>query len=114
MPTLRDLLKKKSKYRNQKTVVDNITFDSKKEAARYGILKLMERNGEISNLRLQVPYKLVVNGHHVSTYRCDFEYERGKQTITEDVKSEATRKLPLYKLKKKLMLALFKINIAEV
>ena len=32
-----------SKYRNKKTVVDGITFDSKKEANRYCQLKMMEQ-----------------------------------------------------------------------
>lgn len=47
-----------SKYRNEKTIVDGITFDSKKEAGYYGYLKDLEKDGKISNLRLQVPYVL--------------------------------------------------------
>ena len=38
------------KYNARKTVVDGIKFDSKKEAARYSELKLMEKAGEIYNL----------------------------------------------------------------
>jgi len=34
-----------NKYGAKKTVVDNITFDSKKEAARYQELKLLEKAG---------------------------------------------------------------------
>ena len=42
-----------SKYHNIKTVVDNIKFDSKKEANRYTELKLLERAGKIFALALQ-------------------------------------------------------------
>ena len=38
---------KPSKYRNVKTVVDNLTFDSQKEANRYVELKLLQAAGEI-------------------------------------------------------------------
>lgn len=40
-----------SKYKAKKTIVDNITFDSKKEANRYCELKLLERAKVISNLQ---------------------------------------------------------------
>jgi len=46
----------RSKYRNRKTVVDGITFDSKREAARWQELKLLERAGEITELERQVEY----------------------------------------------------------
>ena len=42
-----------SKYRNKKTELDGIAFDSKREAERYAELKLLERAGEISYLQLQ-------------------------------------------------------------
>lgn len=49
----------RSKYGARKTVVDGITFDSRKEANRYRELKLLERAGEICCLRLQVPFELI-------------------------------------------------------
>ena len=49
---------KPSKYRNVKTQVDGITFDSRKEANYYADLKLREQAGEIRDLRLQVPFAL--------------------------------------------------------
>ena len=49
---------KPSKYRNIKTQVDGITFDSRKEANYYADLKLREQAGEIRDLRLQVPFAL--------------------------------------------------------
>jgi hypothetical protein len=49
----------RSKYGARKTVIDGITFDSKKEANRYRELKLLEKAGEICCLRLQVPFELI-------------------------------------------------------
>jgi hypothetical protein len=48
---------KKSKHQNIKTLTDGIKFDSKKESGRYLQLKLMQGQGMISELRLQVPTK---------------------------------------------------------
>ena len=47
------------KYRNEKVIVDGISFDSKKEAARYRELKMLERSGAISGLKMQVPFELI-------------------------------------------------------
>ncbi|MBS6476088.1 MAG: DUF1064 domain-containing protein, partial [Clostridiales bacterium] len=44
------------KYRSKKTTVDGITFDSRREAARWQELKLLERAGSITELERQVSY----------------------------------------------------------
>jgi len=51
---------KKSKYGNTKTVIDNITFDSKREANYYNTLKLLKRAGEVLQIDLQpeFPYNM--------------------------------------------------------
>ena len=99
-----------SKYRSIRTKVDGHTFHSKKEAARYQELKLLERAGRISHLRLQPRYPLFVGEHLICTYVGDFSYwEDGKQ-ITEDVKGFVTQ---LYKFKKALLLACEGIAIRE-
>ena len=103
-----------SKYGNQKTQVSGITFDSRKEANRYQELVLLERAGAIGNLELQPRYDLVVNGHSLGYYQADFRYKdvATGAVITEDVKSSAT-KTPVYQLKKKLIKALYDIDIVE-
>lgn len=101
---------KPNKYRNKRCVIDGIKFDSQKEGARYGILRLMERKGEITQLQLQVTYNLVVNGILVCKYRCDFEYVRDGVKITEDVKGKLTRE---YIIKRNLMKACHRIVILE-
>lgn len=102
-----------AKYGNKKTVVDGVTFSSKREAARYGVLKLLERNGEIRALELQPPYRLEVNGTLVCKYVADFRYVdlRTGETVVEDAKGFKTRE---YNLKKKLVKAVHGIEIREV
>ena len=102
------------KYRNIKTTVDGITFDSRKEAARYGTLKLLEKAREISELRCQVRYNIELNGVKLFAYVADFVYVFNGITIIEDVKSEITRKNPVYRNKKKAMKAKFAIENREV
>lgn len=106
---------KRSKYGNRKTVVDGITFDSAKEARRYGELRLMERAGLIRDLQTQRALPLIVNDHDCGTYRADFVYAtRAGVIVVEDVKSEITRKNPVYRLKAKLVRAIHGVDIVEV
>lgn len=124
-----------SKYLNKKVVVDEMEFDSKKEADYYLYLKQRQANGEISCLRRQVPYELIpaVWGERVkhlktkdkvervcvqkpTNYYADFVYVEtatGKEVVV-DVKSKYTRTLADYRLKKKMMLAFRGIELAEV
>ena len=69
------------------------TFDSQKEYTRCIELRLLERAGKISGLKLQVP--LVIQESFVDAagkkqkavvYRADFMYEEGGRVIVEDVK----------------------------
>ncbi len=98
-----------NKYKNKKVTIDNITFDSKKEARRYEELKLMEKTGLITNLVLQPRFtlqeKFIYNG---TTYRkidyiADFSYIRTEDIVfvVEDVKGLKT---DVFKLKEKMFL----------
>jgi hypothetical protein len=104
-----------NKYRNKKTVVDNVTFDSMKEAARYQQLKLMVKGGYVKDLELQPSYPIFINKRRICTYKADFKYQFKQgdewQEVIEDVKGMKT---PTYRLKKKLMLAVHGIEIKEV
>lgn len=59
---------KRSKYRNVKTVVDGISFDSKLESRCYQELKLRRASGEVLWFLRQVSFALPGN----VKYRCDF------------------------------------------
>jgi len=102
-----------SKYRAVRTEVGDRAFASKKEARRYEELLLLERAGKISNLTLQVKFSLDVEGVHICNYYPDFCFddEHGN-VVVEDVKSKPTR-TPVYKLKKRLMFAIYRIRIEE-
>lgn len=118
-----------NKYHAKKTVVDGITFDSSKEAHRYQELKMLEKAGEISDLRMQVEYVLIPEQREPYTigkrggitkgkvierkcsYVADFVYKENGETVVEDVKG---MRLQDYKIKRKLMLYLNGIRIREV
>lgn len=105
--------KKGNKYRAIATEVDGIKFDSGKEARRYMDLKLLERAGEIRDLRWQTTFSICIGEFHICDYICDFEYWTKDGHVVEDVKSDPTR-TPVYRLKKKLMQAVRGIEIQEV
>lgn len=100
----------KSKWRNVRTTVDGITFASKREAKRYGERKIELLAGAITDLELQKPFRLDVNGVHICDYIADFVYRRNGVQITEDAKGKATE---LYRIKKALMRAIYGIEIFE-
>lgn len=107
-----------SKYHARKTTVDGIVFDSKREADRYLILKGMEEDGVIGDLRRQVRYELLpafdVDGRHYRPvfYVADFVYmdkETGREVV-EDVKGMRT---DVYALKSKLFAKRYGMGIKE-
>ena len=103
-----------SKYHNKRVEYQGIRFASLKERDRYRDLSLLERAGEITALEIQPRYDLIVNGHNCGFYRGDFRYVlvATGETVVEDVKSVATR-TAVYRLKKKLLRALYDIEITE-
>ena len=110
-----------NKYKNKKVVVDNILFDSKKEANYYTKLKILRDAGKIVDLELQKRFvlqqgfKLHGKTYRAITYIADFVYKDSKgQVHVVDVKSEATKKDKVYRLKKKMLAYKFGIEIEEV
>lgn len=94
------------KYGSVRQKRDGITFDSKREAARYEELKLMERAGAISGLRVHPVYPLQVAGIIIARLVPDFDYVEGVSSVVEDVKSEPT-KTPVWRLKWRMAKALY-------
>ena len=107
---------KVSKFRSQRVDEDGLTFDSKKEAKRYKELRLLLKAGEIGYLARQVEFPLMIEGRKLASYIADFTYTDAKtgEMIVEDVKSEVTRKLPVYRLKRKMMWLQKGIKVREV
>lgn len=106
---------KKAKYGNEKTDFDGHVFDSKKELHRYITLRMLLNAGEITDLQCQVEFILEAGHKKVCKYVADFTYtDKDGKMIVEDVKSKITRRLAVYRLKKKLMLNCLGIEIKEV
>ena len=108
-------VKKTNKYGARKTLVDGINFDSKKESERYTFLKMLEKGRHITDLQCQVRFDFIHNNVKMGFYKADFAYyDKDGDYIVEDVKSSFTAKLPMYRIKKKMMLAFHDIEIQEV
>jgi hypothetical protein len=102
---------KRSKYRNVKTLVGSERFDSKREADQWIELRQRERNGEITNLRRQVPYTLyaaqrdetgTLTGVALSVceYLADFDFYENGAHVVQDAKGIKTKE---YLLKRKFL-----------
>jgi hypothetical protein len=110
------------KYGNEKVEVAGIKHDSMKEARRWGELRLLERAGDITELRRQVPFELApavrlageAKKKPALRYVADFTYMRAGQLVIEDAKSVATRKVATYRIKKHLMKTVLNLDIMEV
>lgn len=110
----------RSKYRNQRTEVDGITFDSKAEAEYYIGLKLLMKSGVVEKFVLQPKFCIIDGYNHPATgekikatyYVADFHvwYKDGREEIV-DVKGAKTE---AYKLKKKLFESKYGKPITEV
>lgn len=114
MPGRIVLKSKPSKYRNVKCVYDGQSFDSKKERDRYIVLKAMEAAGKIHNLHHDRDICTIgvkgADSEIVCKYIADFRFieigdDGSVSVVYEDVKSPATRRKEVYRLKKKLLAA---------
>ena len=128
-------MRRKSKYGNRKIIKDGQAFDSVKEARRWIELSLLEKAGEITDLRRQVEFPLLPTQREASTevyqrgenkgkpkpgkviekpvvYVADFVYKTKEgETVVEDTKGFRTKD---YVLKRKMLLYFHKIKIREV
>ena len=95
--------------------VDGIFFDSKKEAARFNELKLMQNAGLIANLECHPVYGIFYNGETICHVELDFKYwdQRRSEYVHEDIKTTATDNA-LSKLKRKLVRAFHGIQVELV
>ena len=107
---------KQSKYRSVKSVCSHgIKWDSNRERTHfYTALRPMEIAGVITELSRQVRFKFELNGVKICSYIADFTYKQDGKLVVVDVKSKYTSKLPVYRIKKKLMLAVHGIEVKEV
>lgn len=113
---------KPSKYKSCKTIIDGVTFASAKEARRYSMLRTLEKAGKIRELVLQPKYELQPGFKLGETsirpihYVADFTYidANTDMRVIEDVKASEYFKTDVYKLKRKLFMWVYKMQITEV
>lgn len=124
-----------TKYHNRKIKWDGKDFASKKECARYIILKDRQEDGLIKDLQCQIKYVLIPsqrepdrlgdNGKMVKgkvlerecSYIADFQYidNATGQLVVEDVKGyKKGGAYAVFSIKRKLMLQLYGIRVQEV
>lgn len=100
----------RSKYRNIKTEIDGLKFDSKREANRWLELSMLQKSGKIRDLKRQVPFELRVNNIKIGKLILDFTYNENDAIIYEDVKSKPTM-TPIFRWKAKHFKAQYKQEI---
>lgn len=106
-----------SKYRAKKTEYNGEIYDSKAEARFAMLLDFAKRERKdmsikVVDVKRQFKYRVHVEGVHICTYKLDFLVTYANGTTKHfDVKGYRT---PVYKLKKKLVEAIYKIKIIEV
>ena len=125
-----------NKYHNRKVKTsDGLVHDSKREARRWIELKLLERAGQIKDLKRQVKFVLVPAQHEESiigkrggvkkgklierelSYIADFVYTdiRTEEMIVEDAKGfKGGGAYSVFTIKRKLMLTIHNIKIREI
>lgn len=130
-----------AKYHNRKTILDGKVFDSRKEAARYKELSLLQRTGKISDLRQQVKFVLIPAQYEeyerVSpktgkklkpgrrllekecAYIADFVYTdnaTGKEVVedTKGYRDPSSAGYAKFVIKRKLMLHIYGVRIKEM
>ena len=135
-------MRRVNKHGNIRTKVGGKVFDSRLEARRYTYLSLLEKAGEISDLRTQVKFELIpaqyrevitggvyTRGENKGKpkikkvciergvdYYADFVYNK-KTPLGEwitVVEDTKGHRTEAYKIKRKLMLYIHNINIKEV
>ena len=97
-----------NKYKNKKTIVDGIKFDSEMESHYYIYLKQLKEIGEVVDFVLQPTYLLQegfdLNGKRIRpiTYKADFKviYKDGHEEVI-DIKGKLTEE---FKIKRKMLL----------
>lgn len=96
-----------NKYHAEKTIVDGITFASKKEARYYQELCLARTSGQLLFFLRQVPFHLPGGVRYVVDFA---EFWKNEPVRFVDVKGFPTA---TYKIKKKILEACYPVKIIE-
>lgn len=109
----------KNKFGNIRTEYAGRMYDSVKEAEYARMLDICRRETRekmrVVDWQPQIKFPLEVNGLHIADYILDFKvtYADGRVEYV-DVKGGEATKTAVYKLKKKLMKAIYNIELIEI
>ena len=109
------------KYGNEVVKLDGYTFQSLKERDRYLVLLMRQKTKLITDLKVHPRFEFQVNGKKIGSYTADFSYleisgtglDKEAELVVEDVKSQPTM-TRTYRRNKKLMLAIYEIEVREI
>lgn len=108
-----------NKFGAKKTTINGIEFDSKKEAVYYSGLQTLRLaqhdNNRVVDIELQPRYDIVINDKKIGFYKADFKVTYADKRI-EIIDVKGLKKgsaYQLFRLKKKLVEALYNIEIIE-
>jgi len=116
---MQPIKKPKQKYFSKKVHTSVGTFDSSAEYSYYLKLQQLKRAGIITEIQRQVKYPLEVNGQLITKYIADFVITKNNGTTeVHDAKNpyllakgSSTPAGQMFKLKSKLMRAIYGIEI---
>lgn len=95
--------RRRGKFGNKISKVGQFRYLSNLERDRHQQLQLLEKAGQIEDLRWQVPYRLEVGGLLICRYVADATYLLDGELVIEEIKGRWT---DVAKLKKKLFEAI--------
>lgn len=103
----------KSKYRAIRTRnADGSWSDSRKEARIDARMMLLKHDPTVSTVERKVRYPLTINGEKIGVYECDWTVYR--HDGSREVYDAKGFKTPIYRIKKKLVKALYGFDIIEL
>lgn len=109
-----------NKFHAKKTIIGDLKFDSRKEADYYCLLELQKKAkneaDRVVEIELQPRFDMIVNGINCGFYKADFgvTYASGVKKIFDVKGLKQGAAYQIFRLKKKIVEAIYKIEIIEV
>lgn len=99
--------------KEKRTTPNGRVYSSLHEKTNHEGLELLEKAGEIENLRWQVPYDIYINDVFITRYVADHQWY-DKKLGREVIADSKGKRTALFIVKKRLMLVAFGIDIVEM
>lgn len=108
-------MKRPLKYRNQPITVDGERYASKIEYAHHSQLLLLEKAGEVRNIRHEPPYQVTISGKLMFTIKPDHVFEEKTAIGSWKMRFADTKSKPtitsIFRLKKKIFEAVYGVEL---